>query len=417
MQSTAKAYVPRAVPLATSRPARFSPTLVAETGQKILVLESVRGIAALAVFNYHFIDLFARQIWTAPFGVMFSSALGTTLALAQTTPLNVFVNSELAVRTFFVLSGFVLSWRFCNHGGDDIPRNAALKRGIRLAVPIWASLLVAFVVLRVFSAHAALLQMEPVFDTTMLRQDAAYPPTWWEVIRQSVKVLFFGTDFKTMNRSLWTMQHEFLGSYVVFCFLILFGVVKHRWILYLGGAVIALLTSHPYVVDFLIGMGLCDLTASLRSNVRALQLFRFWSLPCVALGVGYMMLWYPLVSHGWPGVDLYRVAPAVASGLMVFGILYSPAIQRLLRFKALVFFGKISFGTYLLHLPVIYAIGGWTFVWVYGYSGSYALTFVASYVVSLIVLLAVAELFTRYVDRPSISLSHRFATTLTAAKP
>ena len=387
-----------------------------EGTQKLLVLESIRGIAAFAVFNYHFIDLFARQLWSAPFRVMVSSTLGAALAATQVTPLNVLVNSELAVRTFFVLSGFVLSYRFFIKRDDAIPRVAALKRAIRLAVPISASLVVSFVVFRFISSHEALLQIGPVFDTTMMQQDVKYPPRAWDVVTQSVKVMFTGVTFRTLNRSLWTMQHELVGSYVVFCFLILFGVIRHRWLLYLAVGAAALLMGQPYVIDFLVGMAISDFTARVPAESRAGRRLRAWALLSLALGLGYMMLWFPLLDHGWRIYELFQVGPAIAAGFVVFGAVYATRVHSWLSLRPIVFFGRISFASYLLHLSVIYGVGGWIFKWTYDATGSHATAFVAGYAVSLMALLGAATAFTRYVDEPAIALSRWVANTVAGEK-
>lgn len=389
-----------------------APAAAARTGHKLLVLESVRGIAALAVFNYHFLDLLARQVWESPLAVMLSSPLGVVFAVAQLTPLNVFVNPELAVRTFFVLSGLVLSWKFCHERNDDILRAAALKRCIRLAIPISASLIVAFVVYRVFSSHDVLLQLEPIADKAMIRQDVRYAPVWWDAVKQSIKVMFLGVDHRTLNRSLWTMQHELLGSYVVFGFLMLFGRMRYRAAAYLAAAAVALLVWRPFVIDFLIGMGLCEIVAHFRGHRRMIARFQSCALPCAAIGVGFMMTWYPLQDHGWQNAAFVRVTPAAAAGLLLFGVLYSPWLQAPLRLRVFAFFGRISFASYLLHLPVIYGIGGWIFKWAYDVSGSYTNSFLASYAGSLLALLLTADAFTRYVDAPTIGLTQWLAKTL-----
>lgn len=354
----------------------------------------------------------SRQLWSAPFRVMLSSTLGAALAATQVTPLNVLVNSELAVRTFFVLSGFVLSYRFFIKRDDAIPRVAALKRVIRLAVPISASLVVSFVVFRFISSHETLLQIGPAFDTTMIREDVAYPPRAWDVVTQSVKVMFTGVTFRTMNRSLWTMQHELVGSYVVFCFLILFGVVRHRWFLYFAAGGAALLLGQPYVIDFLLGMAISDFTGRVPAESLPGQRLRAWALPSLGLGLGYMMLWFPFLDHGWLIFDLFHVGPAVAAGLVVFGAVYATRVHAWLRLRPIVFFGRISFASYLLHLSVIYGVGGWIFKWTYDATGSHAAAFVAGYAVSLMALLGAATAFTRYVDEPAIALSHWVANTV-----
>jgi peptidoglycan/LPS O-acetylase OafA/YrhL len=254
--------------------------------------------------------------------------------------------------------------------------------------------------------------MDPVFDTTMMKQDVAYPPRAWDVVTQSVRVMFTGVTHRTLNRSLWTMRHELVGSYVVFCFLILFGALRHRWFLYFAAGGATLLMGQPYVIDFLVGMALCDVSGRVPSESRTARRLRAWALPSLALGVGYMLFWGPFLDHGWRIYELFHVGPAIAAGLVVFGAVHATRIQAWLQLRPIVFFGRISFASYLLHLSVIYGVGGWIFKWCYDVSGSYATGFVAGYVVSLIALLGAATAFTRYVDQPAMALSRWVANTL-----
>jgi peptidoglycan/LPS O-acetylase OafA/YrhL len=408
-----------AVRLLVSRPklVHIGAPPISGEAHKLQALESVRGIAAFAVFTFHFINLFAWQVWTAPMGAMFSTSLGISFAVVKATPLNIFVNPELAVRTFFVLSGFVLSWRFLQERDFNVVRAAAIKRGIRLGIPVVASLVTAFVVFRLLSSHPALLRMDQVFDQTMMRQDVAYTPTWWEIVRQSLKVPLYGTDYRSMNRALWTIHYEFIGSYVVFGVLFLFGGFRRRWIAYVAVAAAAISVSQPFVVDFLIGLALADTSSRLRTNDRATKRCRAWALPSFAVGVLYMIGWEPFLNHGWRGYDVFRLAPAIAAGLVVFGVLHSPVIQWALRFRAVLFLGKISFACYLLHLSVIYGIGGWFFKWAFDASGSLEVSFLVSYAVTLIALVLLATAFTKYVDAPAVELSRRVADLTMARTP
>jgi peptidoglycan/LPS O-acetylase OafA/YrhL len=72
---------------------------------KIYALEAVRGLASILVFFHHFILGFLPQYHGVLAGTNGSQALIGSVFFA-------FINGTAAVVLFFVLSGFVLSYKF-----------------------------------------------------------------------------------------------------------------------------------------------------------------------------------------------------------------------------------------------------------------------------------------------------------------
>jgi peptidoglycan/LPS O-acetylase OafA/YrhL len=142
------------------------------------------------------------------------------------------------------------------------------------------------------------------------------------------------------------------------------------------------------------------------------HLCRRCAIPGVLLALAYLAALRLHIDREGAWYDVFKVAPAFAAGLVVFGALYSPMMQRLLRARPAMFLGRISFASYLLHLSVIYGVGGWIFKWGLDASGNFGESFVVSYVVSLVALLLVASMFTKYVDAPAIALSRRLSDAL-----
>ena len=100
-------------------------------GQKKNHLEALRGIAALIVVIGHYLNAFY------PYTVFGSSgdyvAHGMWEKLLLTTPLGFFKAGDFAVCVFFVLSGYVLSYKYLGEKDVRPPIIAAiLKRPFRL---------------------------------------------------------------------------------------------------------------------------------------------------------------------------------------------------------------------------------------------------------------------------------------------
>lgn len=102
-------------------------------------LDGLRGLAALAVVNHHFICAFAPWIFPDP-------AIYRLLFVAG--PLVILRNGIFAVYVFFALSGFVIA-NSAARKGYSLPVRL-LTRYLRLAVPLTCSLLFAFALLSLF---------------------------------------------------------------------------------------------------------------------------------------------------------------------------------------------------------------------------------------------------------------------------
>jgi peptidoglycan/LPS O-acetylase OafA/YrhL len=92
--------------------------------------------------------------------------------------------------------------------------------------------------------------------------------------------------------------------------------------------------------------------------------------------------------------------------LVVGGVMLSPGIQRLLSNAVSDFLGRISFGVYLLHAPVLWSLGGLTFLPLATRFGLLPAALTASLAVVAVACLA-AALFHRLVERPAMRLAGR----------
>src|SRR5262245_49449091 len=122
---------------------------------KMECFESIRGLAALAVFVGHMILGFWPVLYfrngprweEIPAGLQVVARFGKFLW-----------NGELAVTIFFVLSGFVLSLAFFQRRSGAGLSSAAIRRLPRLMLPVAGSILLALLLLQaglMFSPQAA----------------------------------------------------------------------------------------------------------------------------------------------------------------------------------------------------------------------------------------------------------------------
>ena len=366
---------------------------------KLACFEAIRGLAAFSVLVGHFLLGF----WPS---VVFLEGLGwrevpAVLRFLARFPGKFLWNGPLAVSIFFVLSGFVLSLAYFQKGSAPALGSAATRRYPRLMIPVAASVLLAFALLQtgVMFTQDAVQHMNEVYGLppqTDFNGGNGFTNKWLAVyynflpdFRTALSEGTWGafSGVVTYNPVLWTMTIELTGSFLVYCFLALFGSLRNRWLLYgLCGGML-LWTERIFLLDFLLGMALCDLWVQ---NQRSWQ----WSLgrvPALLLiGVALFLLpWKPL-----------------AAVLVVGAAAVSPRVQELLEGRWLALLGRLSFSLYLVHMVIFSSLGcglylilcrdlGWSH-----FAGS-ATAGLAATVGSFLT----AWIFYHLVDRPAIALT------------
>jgi peptidoglycan/LPS O-acetylase OafA/YrhL len=76
---------------------------------------------------------------------------------------------------------------------------------------------------------------------------------------------------------------------------------------------------------------------------------------------------------GWPAMEL-------AAGIVILGLMLGTAgpLQKVLEIRPAVWIGRLSYGLYLWHFPIISRAGGWDALGVFKIPAGFALTFVAA---------------------------------------
>jgi peptidoglycan/LPS O-acetylase OafA/YrhL len=199
---------------------------------KILYLEGLRGIAAFTVFLGHFVLVSWFFFGSIPY-------------------LNLLVPwGQFSVCIFFVLSGYVLTHSFFLQGNQEILTSGAVRRYLRLLIPI------LFVCLIIFAWYY------PIFGgiNNLGSILHLYSVMFWGIFfqGQTISYLYAGV--------LWTITIEFIGSFIVFSFASLFGKLRNRWIFY---CIAIILFFNSYYLAFILGMALAD-----SNNCRFSNIFR-----------------------------------------------------------------------------------------------------------------------------------------------
>ncbi|SMF08008.1 Peptidoglycan/LPS O-acetylase OafA/YrhL, contains acyltransferase and SGNH-hydrolase domains [Tistlia consotensis] len=269
------------------------------------------------------------------------------------TPLYLFMNGEGVVAFFFVLSGFVLTVKLHQGFSLEALLSSIVKRLPRLAVPVGASVILGFLVLRFtgdqYALAASLNRSAWLQSFGNAHFPLSFEPSLPDALRQSLVVFLRPYDFY-YNSNLWTMGPEFYGSMVAFLIVALTGLFKARRGLLAavahGGLVIAFLVFFPPLVPFFAGSYLAFLWANRKT---ALEIS---AAPTMALLIGGAL---GLSFANW-------VVNTLASLSFMIALLGNRALAGHLSGRLAALLGMLSFPLYLVHAPVILSASSFVYV-------------------------------------------------------
>lgn len=347
----------------------------------------MRGIAALVTVADHTLFGFMPKY----FGVG-PEHTGSRL---QGSPFFIFFNGSSAVAIFFVLSGYVLTRRYCASGDIRILLKGAVKRWPRLMGPVLVTVLVSYAL---FFFH--LYYFEDAGAASGSVWLTKFGGAFYQVgapdasrgsihLRDAFLQGLFGVFFRgdwLFDGVLWTMRPEIVGSFLVFgAAPILLEAHKHSRFLTIGlvAVIIALLyTSFPQVAAFPIGLGLAIFLPHRRSLSPIVAypalLASIYLLGYPAEAVGLYSGFGFLVSLQMP----FSYPQIVGAAILISVIETFPPIRKPLSGRFSVFLGELSFPVYLLHMLAICSIGSKVYLMA-GAAPAIAVVFAVSILASL----------------------------------
>lgn len=342
-------------------------------------LDGLRGWAALHVYVTHHIA--GVHMW-----LPIERAYGyDTHRLFITLPIVrvLFTGSHIAVYVFFVISGYVLSRSTILqiHGGSgDIAKSlasAVCRRWVRLWIPVMATTFVA-------------MSVGYVLNERELDQEPLYLWECWRWLKQMDALAFPWTGIALMDYNLhtWTIPVEYRGSIVVFLSLLATHKMSKKarlmWLTFV--ALYFHYHGQAFAFTFLMGTVLAEIDilavdgtewpdwpwlVNLQQNkivlLSLLLLFAFHlaGQPMISMGAVtpqeylgspgfyYLGLMIPAIYFGHPN-DFWYGWGAVFIVLAVTNI---PFLKRLFELRFTQYLGKISFGFYLVHGPILNTLG------------------------------------------------------------
>ncbi|MFP4273499.1 MAG: acyltransferase family protein [Paracoccaceae bacterium] len=376
----------------------------ASSAGRIMAFDGLRGFAALIVVVFHYLAML-HPAWVPDYTDM-------PVRLAD-TPLGLLWNGPFAVSVFFVLSGFVMAAaaeRRQRHLLENV-----LTRYLRLALPVLASVLLAWALLTAFPTAARDLAASLQAPSDWLDYTLQEPvPGVGAAVVDGLASNFI-TGGSAFNNVLWTMQIELVGSVLLFLVYWLGAWARAlRFVALAAFAALGLLVLRDAYLCFVAGA----LIYEARKAGMLDRLPPWAAVAALGLGIvlgapgqGFAARWGMDILPGrlQPG-NAWGLVPVLAASLILLGVQLVAGASRVFERPALQWLGRISFALYLVHVPLLYTVVAWERVAL----GLPEPLVAAAY---LAVTLGLAHLFTLGVDEPSLRLLRRLRKATDGLRP
>ena len=372
--------------------------------KKITYLDGIRGLSAFVVIFHHFVLAFYPALF---FGINATSHItGGFEIFASGSTLNIFYNGNFAVCIFFVLSGFVLSYKFFVQGDGEALRASAIKRYFRLLLPVVLAVCSAYFLMKFSLFYNQ--QAGSLAQSGWLQGFWNFQPNFLDALNQSFVGTFIYGAFNYDN-VIWTISYEFMGAFLILGFLALFGKMKYRYFFYAAAAIVLFQT---YYLAFILGMLLSDLKVNKDAWLSKIDSTKIIRIILVILGLvfgafpsgrsvdGSMYAYLHFMDH-----DLLPMWYHIAGAFLIMTVLLdSFRLQKIFSWQPFLWLGKVSFSMYLLHFIVLGSFSSFLFTKLFPMM-SYPAAVITTFIVSLPVILLAAYFSTMYVEVGALNLS------------
>jgi peptidoglycan/LPS O-acetylase OafA/YrhL len=397
----------------------------------IATLDGLRGYASLGVFTIHFTDTFC-QAHNRGWGFSTQDHY-----LMQLPFIHYFWTAPALVATFFVISGYVLSYkplkliRTQNH--ESLLRtlsSSIFRRGIRLYVPVIIATFICFLFVIigafnyphwVFEQHQWLAAGEdtpPIYTSV-----GAQFVDWWQSILDMAYLFRWGGMGPSYDPHLWTIPTEFQGSMLLF--LVSLGLCNTKTMIRLSLIAALVIYCLWYgsneIPLFFCGMFLAEIDMVIREQPKW-EKYVLRRLKWVWFGL-FVVGFYLVGMPSWDTAQTpgYKTIMWVHSNwfhwhmlgcvFLVFSIRNCDVVEALFTNRFAQYLGNISFSLYIVHgnvrRSVSYALMP-TLVRVTNGDESklgYAICVLVNLLITYPLVFWLADMWWRGIDIPSMKLA------------
>lgn len=373
---------------------------------KIKYLDGLRGLAAIIVVLQHLRNAFLYSAQKNLFLIINKQNIPDFIKIFIKSTINLFLDGNLAVYIFWLLSSYVISIKFFRNEEsiDKILISYFTKRYFRLVFPVFISIIFAYFLLKFeFMYNKKLADTISIpFSAKWLRMNYSFDPNFFNAIFSALYDTFFDYRTKsTYNSVLWTIKNEFLGSLFTFS---LFGIIKHntkRYYLYFIILIVLIKLKMLWLCTFLIGHILCDfdyssMTELIKKNEIKIHKFNKTLLIFSSIFILFSKKIFQFINIPTEYNNL------ILSTIVVYISLRNNYFKKILSTKLFFWLGKISFSLYLLHLPILCSLSCYIV-----FCNNTIVGRLIAVLITFLVSIPLSYLFEKYIDQRGIRFSNK----------
>ncbi len=320
--------------------------------KRVDYINGIKGLSALSISFFHFLIAYA------PFGyVGYGSGIASEEQLdyyLSYYPFSILSNGDFGLYHFIAIIGFIPAYHYFQFNDNAWIRRQAIIRYARFTPPIFFCCVLVYIAYACGFLHAQELGHLLHNSFNLITYKEAF--TLSDIFSAGFyRVLFIKDD--SFNAVFWCMPIIFLGSYLVYAGLLLFGSLKRRCLIYLALLVLCLLS--PLYTTFLAGVIAADLLTQAQQNPpkHRKQLI----IACLILSL--FCFCFPKVLL--PSLDYCPFIYAFGAFFSIYAAGLSIRLQKLLSHPFLSKCGEHSFAIIIVHFPLLYTLPAWVFIQIY----------------------------------------------------
>lgn len=360
----------------------------------------------MLVLFHHFMMAFYPSAYF--FGDPKSSHLGSLELIYFRSPLSVITNGRFMVALFFVLSGYVLSRSYIKTNQISILVSSALRRYLRLYIPVAFTLIIGYIVLRSCNLN---VETSQITNSSWLKSLATPDTSFKTFLKCFVyKTMIIGDS--RYDTTMWTMNLELFGSFLVFSLLALTHKIRAKWVIFILLSIFIFIVFNHYYIAFIIGISLNYLDNINLDKVRQKKI-----VAPVLFIIGLILGGYPSLYGSYSNETFYRflgpptilndpkMIHILGATFIMVALILSKTLQKIFSGKPFIFLGEISFTLYLIHPLIISTFSCFLFLNFYKAHPDYNLVALVTFLATILVTLIISKIMTLYIDKPGLRFS------------
>lgn len=365
--------------------------------KRAIYLDNFKGIAAFFVMVHH---LFVAYLPVSYYGNSINCYYNTPFMdwLSQ-TPFAFLINGNFWVFVFFMVSGYLMFIQGSKLNAKTFS-SKFLNRYIKLLIPVIPICVIVFLLKNIMNGSLFYHIKVGMDIGSPWLQNSYHVPISLSALLLSPFTIFLKGDV-TFSNAFWMLDKLLISSLLVLVVAYTFqNVKKYKRLKYALICFAILFLNHYYLPTFL--GGLIYLLSSYDIKKIFKNRFTMILIAVVIFIVGVVCAGYPsgripsnfytylekyrILKEYIPTVDYYHILGAFCILILLIN---SSKIKNILEWRGFSILGKNSYSIYLIHIPIIYILSPYLFVFFLKWTNRYFIsTCITIFITCAIVIFA-----------------------------